>query len=223
MLKMIIFDWDDVFTLGSHDGYIACYHKAAQAVGVEVDQAVEQSRIFSKWGRSERTELEELLQEYPDRVDAAHIAYKEALLSDTFTDHLTLLEGSVEFLQEMSQSYRLAVASGLNPVVMKERVFPKFQIPPVFAQIMTNFDLEDPSCGKPHPDMLLKIMEDQKMSPAHTIMIGDAAGDMQMGKAAGLRTVAVLTGLMTREAAQQAETDYILENVTELKTILGEL
>ena len=33
MVRLIIFDWDDVFTLGSRDGYYACYKEVVDSVG----------------------------------------------------------------------------------------------------------------------------------------------------------------------------------------------
>jgi len=36
MIKSIIFDWDDVITLGSKVGYFKCYHQAAVGVCVEL-------------------------------------------------------------------------------------------------------------------------------------------------------------------------------------------
>jgi phosphoglycolate phosphatase-like HAD superfamily hydrolase len=220
MVKLIVFDWDDVFTLGSREGYIACYHQAAKEVGVEIDPVLERERILAKWGRPHRDEVAELLQEYPERVDEASLAWERLILSDTFTDQLTLLDGAVDFLNELSKEYVLTVATGLNPVVMKERVFPKFAIPPVFTQIVTAYDLADRNRGKPYPDMVLAILKEQGCSPDEAIMVGDAPGDMRMGKAAGVRTVAVLTGLLDREAAQEIGADYIIENVVQLKELL---
>ena len=36
MLKLIAFDWDDVFTLGSTKGYLQCYHETLIEIGVEL-------------------------------------------------------------------------------------------------------------------------------------------------------------------------------------------
>lgn len=223
MLKLIIFDWDDVFTLGSQEGYLACYHEAAKAVGVELDPITERERILSAWGRPHRDEIAALLKEHPELVDRATPVYERAILSDTFTGCLTLVEGSLELLTDLRHHYTLALATGLNPQVMKERVFPKFQVPPVFSQIVTSYDLPDRSRGKPHPDMALKILHDQHILPEQAVMVGDAPGDMSMGKAAGLRTVAVLTGLLDRAHAEEMGVDYIIENILELKELLLQL
>ena len=59
-IKLIIFDWDDVFTLGSKEGYYACYHQALEGVGVQLKPEKERKRILTKWGQSHREELKEL-------------------------------------------------------------------------------------------------------------------------------------------------------------------
>jgi hypothetical protein len=64
MIKLIIFDWDDVFTLGSKEGYFACYHKAINDVGVFLSPEEEHKRILAKWSKSFREELKELLKEH---------------------------------------------------------------------------------------------------------------------------------------------------------------
>ena len=66
MIKLIIFDWDDVFTLGSKEGYFACYHKAINGVGVHLSPEEEHKRILAKWSRTFREELKELLKEHPE-------------------------------------------------------------------------------------------------------------------------------------------------------------
>ena len=49
MIKLIIFDWDDVLTIGSKEGYFACYHKAINSVGIYLSPEEEYRRIVLKW------------------------------------------------------------------------------------------------------------------------------------------------------------------------------
>ena len=50
-LKLIIFDWDDVITLGAKDGYFACYDFALAKVGVALPENVKTERILRKCGK----------------------------------------------------------------------------------------------------------------------------------------------------------------------------
>lgn len=52
----------------------------------------------------------------------------------------------------------------------------------------------DCDCRKPHPGMLLQAAEELKIDLAASWMIGDKRADVEAGKAAGCRSVLVLTG-----------------------------
>ncbi|MFF3597362.1 HAD family hydrolase [Kitasatospora indigofera] len=47
----------------------------------------------------------------------------------------------------------------------------------------------DPSSMKPNPRLLLEAMEAAGTGPEHSIFIGDAARDVEAGKAAGIQTI----------------------------------
>ncbi len=221
MIKLIIFDWDDVFSLGSTEGYYDCYHQAMLGVGVYLPAKAEQKRIKAKWGTTHRMELEELLKEHPELVDKAVQIYEQHLFGDTFVSHLEPISGGKDLLLRLSSSYKLAVASGVDPGLLKEKILPRFGIPAeVFAQIMTSHDLDDPTYAKPHPHLAQAIMKAQGVNPEETIVVGDAPGDVRMAQAAGIEPVVVLTGHLTRPEAQKLGVRHIIPRVTELENIL---
>lgn len=47
---------------------------------------------------------------------------------------------------------------------------------------------------KPHPEGINKVVTQYQFDPTRTIMVGDAIFDIQMGKAAGVKTIAVTWG-----------------------------
>ncbi len=49
--------------------------------------------------------------------------------------------------------------------------------------------------AKPDPDPLLAFVRRHRLNPARVAMVGDSAHDMIAGRAAGMRTLAVLTGV----------------------------
>ena len=60
----------------------------------------------------------------------------------------------------------------------------------VFSEIMTVYDLDNPAHAKPHPYLILEIMKRLKVRQSEAIMVGDAPGDVQMAKDAGVIPVA---------------------------------
>ena len=60
--------------------------------------------------------------------------------------------------------------------------------------------------------------------PATTVYVGDSIHDMRSGRAAGVRTAAVLWGPFGRSHLEGAAPDYWLEKPEELLTVvLGEV
>jgi phosphoglycolate phosphatase len=49
--------------------------------------------------------------------------------------------------------------------------------------------------GKPAPGQLAAFVARTGLAPAHVAMVGDSRHDLMAGRAAGMRTVAVLTGI----------------------------
>jgi phosphoglycolate phosphatase-like HAD superfamily hydrolase len=220
MIRLIIFDWDDVFTLGSKEGYIRCLHETLQDIGVELDREEEHRRILATWSKPHRDELEGLLLEHPELIDAACDIYEKKFFGETFTSSLSYVAGANELLLRLRQRYTLAVATGAHPDVLRKRVMPRFKVPDVFAQIVSGYDIDDPGKQKPNPYMLQNILTKQGASPDEAIMVGDARSDVLMARSARIIPVVVLTGHLSRQEAEDMGVEYIIDDVTALEQIL---
>jgi D-glycero-D-manno-heptose 1,7-bisphosphate phosphatase len=66
---------------------------------------------------------------------------------------------------------------------------------------------------KPAPGMILEAAIEHAIDLSRSFMIGDRAGDIGCGRAAGCRTILVLTGYGKEH--QECGADFIVENVTE--------
>ncbi len=73
---------------------------------------------------------------------------------------------------------------------------------------------------KPHPDHLTYVMESMKISGKESVMVGDHLIDVQAGKGAGMKTIGVLTGRISKEEFEKAGADYILRDVSEVSELL---
>ena len=223
MIKLIIFDWDDVFTLGAKEGYFTCYRKAINSVGIFLSPEEEYKRILAKWGKSFREELKSLLKEKPQLVDNAYKTFEKEYWGNTFVNELRLVEGANDMLQRLKSKHILAVATGNSSKMLKGRIMPHFQIPDVFSQIISSHDIEDQEKTKPHPYMLETIMKKQKVKKVETVFVGDAATDVQMAFNAGVTPIVVLTGQLDKPSAQKLGVKYILPTVTQLESLLSTL
>ncbi len=223
MIKLIVFDWDDVITHGAKDGYFKCYHEAMIGVNAHLDPVEERKRILAKWSKPHTEELKELLKEHPELVEKAVKIYETHLFGDTYVNTQTEVKGVNNFLLRLKEKYILTVATGAHPKILKEKVIPKFKIPDVFAEIISSYDITDPEKRKPHPYMIQKMMQDQKVTPEESIFVGDAKTDIEMARAAGVIPVAVLTGHMSIKDAEELKVKYIIPDVTHLERVLEKI
>ena len=222
MIKLIIFDWDDVITLGAKEGYFKCYHETLVELGVELDSEEERKRILENWGRTVKTELLGLLKEQPELIKQAEEAYERVLHGNTYVELLRVVPGAQDLLLRLKERYVLAVVTGANPQILKEKVIPKFKIPEVFSNIISGYEIE-PAKQKPHPFAIEKLLEEHNISTEEAIYVGDAGNDVQMAKNAGVEPVVVLTGNLTREEAEELGVKHIIPDVTHLEKVLEEL
>lgn len=222
MIKLVIFDWDDVITLGGKEGYFACYHAALVAVGVHLSPEEEHKRIMAKWSKPVLEELKELLKEHPELVDEAHKAYKKEK-DRIFLKNLRLLQGTNEVLEELSKRYTLAVATGNTEQMIRDKIIPRFKIPSVFSYILSSHDVQDVEKTKPHPYMLEFLMKKTNVLPHETVYIGDAATDLKMAQNAGVTPVIVLTGHLSKNEAENLGARWIIPDITYLPNTLSKI
>lgn len=217
MIKLVIFDWDDVFTLGSKEGYIACLHQTLVALDVHLDPQEEHKRILETWSQPHELELANLLREHPHRLQEACRVYEEQFFGDTFVSALRYVDGANQLLMSLRNEYTLAIATGAHPEVLRGRVMPRFNVPAdTFSTILTAYEIDDPEKAKPHPYMLEEIMRINKCLPSETVFVGDARSDVQAAHNAGVTPIVVLTGHLTREQAVDLD-------VTKLPLVLDTL
>ena len=88
-----------------------------------------------------------------------------------------------------------------------------FGISEYFAQVVTSLGGFKP---KPSPEALLHCVKTFGLISGECVMAGDSVNDIRAGKAAGIPTVAVLSGLFGCEELEKEKPDLILNDVTAL-------
>lgn len=74
---------------------------------------------------------------------------------------------------------------------------------------------------KPHPDGIYKIIERYSLNTMDCVMIGDAIFDIQMGKAAGCKTVAVNWGSHSKTQLLEEEPTFFAHEVNDLNQLIS--
>ncbi|MCB5409859.1 HAD family hydrolase [Pseudogemmobacter faecipullorum] len=76
--------------------------------------------------------------------------------------------------------------------------------------------------AKPGPGMLNAFLRAEGLDPARVLMVGDSLHDLEAGRAAGTRRVAVLTGV-AKAASLAPHADVVLENIGEIPAWIDSL
>lgn len=77
--------------------------------------------------------------------------------------------------------------------------------------------------SKPHPSMLFAALAEAGVEPAAAVMVGDTTYDIEMGRAAGMRTLGVAWGYHAPAALAAAGADRVIADFAALEPALAEL
>ena len=117
-------------------------------------------------------------------------------------------------LKKLSEKAKLALTTRRH-VPAKEviRQLEEFGLAKYFQKVVTAFDTMNP---KPSPEALLECSKQLKVEACECVVVGDSVVDVRAGKNAGANTVAVLSGIFSREELEKEKPDLILKSVKEL-------
>lgn len=77
--------------------------------------------------------------------------------------------------------------------------------------------------AKPHPEPVLKILNQLQQPPQEALVVGDTSFDIAMGRDAGCPTCGVTYGNQSREQLKAHGADYLIDDFQDLLCIVGEL
>ncbi|MCL1977641.1 MAG: HAD family hydrolase [Candidatus Bathyarchaeota archaeon] len=136
-----------------------------------------------------------------------------------FTEGKTrLLPNVPKAIEILSQKAKLALITMRhvpNQAVVKE--LDHFGIGKYFSSVMTAFDTTKP---KPSPEAIFKCIQNFNVEICDCLMAGDSVNDIKAGKAAGVKTVGLLSGLYYHEELVKEEPDMILSDLTKLPDVI---
>lgn len=137
-----------------------------------------------------------------------------------YSDHLidnTLLYPSVNELLEHFNLKKMAIISN-KPTELCIKALEGLKILFYFSLVLGGDSMR---VKKPSPAPLLKAMKELGAAKEKTIMVGDSPVDVEAGKRAGIITCGVTYGYSSKEALNLSEADIMVNNLAELKEIIG--
>ncbi len=205
--KGIFLDLDGTL-LDSTDAYIEAARIAFRAIGIQAPE-------------------DKVLLEIPKRIEQ-HQSIDELIRGDTkgflsvyFKAYYSVTEAKSKLmpnvedtLQTLCEHSKLAVITMRhcpNEVVYKQLDY--LGVAKYFTHIVTSMDAPKP---KPSPDALLHCASAFGLELDDCLIAGDSLNDVRAGKAAGVKTVAVLSGLYHRNELAKEKPDLIIPDVNSL-------
>ena len=130
---------------------------------------------------------------------------------------IPLFAGVRELLAELEAAgYLLGVATGKTRAGLA-RVLEKNALAGLFHATRC----ADEGLPKPHPDMLVHLMERLEVEPWQTLMVGDTTHDLELAQGAGATALAVSYGAHPVEELARLEPVATVHSVAELQTWLA--
>jgi len=123
-----------------------------------------------------------------------------------------------ETLLTLSQNFPLALIT--LRYVLREQILEeltRLRLKKYFRAMVTALDVKKP---KPFPDALLIAAERLEVKIQDCAIIGDSVVDVQAGKSAGAKTIAVLSGLFSRGELEKQRPDLIVRDINSLPEFL---
>ncbi|MFS0775338.1 pyrophosphatase PpaX [Neobacillus sp. 3P2-tot-E-2] len=154
----------------------------------------------------------------PERVEEMVLAYRTYNLAnhDALVKEFVGVMETIETLKK--KGYKLAiVTTKREDVAFKGLRLMKLD---PFFDVMIAYD--HVKKVKPDPEPIFLALEKLDSKPEETLMVGDNFHDVLAGKNAGTKTAGVAWTIKGRDYLAKYEPDYMLENMTDLLTILGE-
>ncbi len=210
---LIVFDWDG--TLFDSTALIArCIQAACADVGAAVPSERDASYVIGMG-------LVEALQHAAPGLPRERYAELGERYRHHYVAHqhdLVLFDGSLAMLHDLkARKHALAVATGKSRRGLDEALH-TVQLKGMFDATHT----ADETRSKPHPQMLLELMDELGVTPARSLMIGDTTHDLQLAANAGAASVGVSYGAHAGTAFAEFAPRHVAHSVAELHAWLRE-
>lgn len=209
---LLIFDWDGTL-MDSTAAIAGSIRKACADLDLPVPTQEEASHII---GLGLTNAIAALLPELPpDEYPRLIARYRYHFLRQDGL--LTLFDGVADAIPRLHKiGHTVTVATGKNRVGL-ERALDTSRLRPYFHATRC----ADESISKPHPAMILELMEAFGVPPQRTLMIGDTSHDLLMAQNAGVASIGAGYGAHDKESLRDFSPLYVADDFAGLSQWLN--
>jgi len=205
-VRLVVFDWDGTL-MDSESQIVSCLHGAIADLGLA---PMTNETVSNVIGLGLREAIDMLV---PGQDDDFRTAFVEAYRRHWFSHGgSTLFNGARAVLDTLrEQDFLLGIATGKARSGLM-RVLEQTGLSGYFDATRC----ADETLSKPHPQMLLELMQEAGVEARHTLMVGDTEYDMEMATRAGAGKVAVRSGVHSAERLVRHDPLVCLDHVRDL-------
>jgi phosphoglycolate phosphatase len=217
-LRLVVFDVDGTL-VDSQAHILAAMERAFASEGRPPPP---RQAVLGIVGLSLPVAMARLASDIPDRIDALVSAYKDAFASlrtgSGGAALSPLFPGASACLDALSCEpwTLLGIATGKS----RRGLDHLFDLHGFGGRFQT-VQVADDHPSKPHPAMLEACLRDTGAEPRRSVIVGDTTYDIEMGKAAGFRTIGVGWGYHATEDLRAAGADAVIGGFDALPSAVG--
>jgi phosphoglycolate phosphatase len=187
---LLVFDWDGTL-MDSTTVIVKSIQAACRDLGLPVPDDARAGHVIGLGLKDALTYAvpELAIADYPKMAERYGHHYR------SYDNQLAPFDGAEALLRELAEAgFMLAVATGKSRAGL-DRVFKSTGLGDLFVASRC----ADECFSKPHPAMLLELMDQIGVAPTRTLMIGDTTHDLQMAINAGVPGLGVTYGAHPRQ------------------------
>jgi phosphoglycolate phosphatase len=208
---LLVFDWDGTL-MDSTAVIVKSIQASCRDLGLPVPDDARAGHVIGLGLK------DALMYAVPDLAiaDYPKMAERYSQHYRSYDAQLAPFDGAEAMLRDLADAgFMLAVATGKSRAGL-DRVFNSTGLGALF----TASRCADECFSKPHPAMLLELMEQLDATPARTLMIGDTTHDLQMAANAGVPALGVTYGAHPRQQLDELAPLVTVDHIRELATWL---
>ena len=211
MFDAAIFDWDGTLA-DSLRAIVVSFHNTLREHGLDVSTEYIERRI----GIGASDTFRDILRSHNREVDehiVSELVARKSEIQVLLADEIKLFDGAIDLLVRLQGKLRLVLASMNNRAVLAHLLKVKC-LDGSFEFVITG---DEVSRSKPDPEIFLRVATELNVDPGRCVVFEDSIFGIKAAKAAGMKCVAVTTGVYNQKELEVVKPDLVVETLSNPK------
>jgi len=220
MIKAVLFDTIGTTVKESDPSFMSgSFIKAFAENSIKIDA----SDFYQFRGLDKKTAIKAILRKYdhPEHLSGNIFQSFENIIDENI-QNFSEMENAAEIFRFLkAREIKTGIGTGL-PADLFQKIFDHLG----WQQYSIDYIGISEKIGKSRPDpaMIFDMMNKLGIKNKSSIIkVGDTIADIQEGKNAGVNTVALLSGTQTRSDVENANPNFIINSLQEVKNIIDQM